>query len=153
MFKKIICLGLLICLISSGCSKKASELPEPDVIYSAIMAAAELHEMIELTSEELQNVIGIDPTDYTSFAAYQAGWGMSPDEIIIVRALDESRADEIEEKLNARVEYKKKSFEVYLVENQPIVNSAVVRRDGVTVAMLITENIEAAIIAYDKLRE
>ena len=153
MFKKILCFSVLLCLIISGCSRKAIDLPEPDILYSAVEDAAELSEMIEFTPEELENIIGIDPLDYVSYAAYQASLGMSPDEIIIVRAMDESKANIIEEKLKARVEYKRESFETYLIENQPIVNAAVVRRDGVTVAMLITENIEAAENAYEKFRE
>lgn len=151
MLKKMLLFSLLICFLISGCSKQAIDLPEPDVLYSAVAEASDLSEMIEFTPEELLNIIGIDPVDYLSYAAYQASWGMSPDEIIIVRAVDETAANNIEEKLNSRVESKRKSFEVYLTENLPIVNKAVVRRDGITVAMLITENIKAAEDAYDKL--
>lgn len=152
MLKKILCIGVLICLILSGCSKKTADLPEPGDLYSAVASAAGLSEMIELTPEELQNIIGINPEDYVDYAAYQASWGMSPDEIIIVRAVDESKAKDIEELLKSRVEYKRKSSEVYLTENLPIISEAVVQRDGVTVAMLITENIEAAKSEYNKLK-
>lgn len=154
MFRKILCFVVLFCLMVTGCSKQTFDLPEPDVLYSAVADAAELSEMIELTPEELQNLVGIDPQDYVSCAAYQAGWGMSPDEIIIVRASDELKADDIEERLKERVEHKRKSYEVYLTENLPIVDSAVVLRDGVTVSLLITENIEAAQSAYyDKIKQ
>lgn len=153
MLKKILSLSLTLCLIVSACSKEVVELPEPDILYSAVEKAADLSEMIEFTPEELENLIGINPSDYVSFIAYQAGWGMSPDEIIIVRAVDESKADNIEKKLNDRVESKRKSFEVYLTENLPTVDEAVVRRDGLTISMLITQNIEAAEEAYNKLSE
>lgn len=153
MYKKILCLGILFILILTGCSKKTAELPEPDVIYSAVVDAAGLSEMIEFTPEELRDIIGIEPDDYTDYAAYQSSWGMSPDEIIIVRAVDESKAKDIEETLKSRVEHKRKSSEVYLTENLPIIDDAVVQRDGTTVTMLIAENIEAVQSAYEKLKK
>ncbi len=153
MFKKILCLGVLFCLLASGCSKEAVDLPEPDDLYSAVAEAAGLSEMIELTPEELENMVGIDPETYLDYAAYQAGWGMSPDEIIIVRAVDESKAKDIEETLKSWVEYRRESAEVYLTENLPIIDAAVVQRDGVTAAMFITENIEAAQNAYNELKK
>ncbi|WFA08028.1 DUF4358 domain-containing protein [Tissierella sp. Yu-01] len=143
----------MLCLIVSGCSKETADLPEPDELYSAVADAAGLSEMIELTPEELQDIVGIDPEEYVDYAGYQASWGMSPDEIIIVRAADESKAKDIEEKLKSRVEHKRKSSEVYLTENLPIINAAVVQRDGVTVSMLITENIEDAQTVYNKLKK
>lgn len=153
MGRKILIIGVLLCLIVSGCSKESADLPAPGELYSAVADAAGLSEMLELTPEELQNLVGIDPEEYVDYAAYQASWGMSPDEIIIVRAVDESKAKDIEEKLKSRVEHKRKSSEVYLTENLPIIDAGVVRRDGVTVSMLITENIEAAQSAYNKLKK
>lgn len=114
------------------------------------MVAAMLSEMIELTSEELQNLVGIDSEDYVEFAAYQASWGTSADEIIIIQAVDSSKAYDIEAKLKERVEHKRKSGESYLTENLPIIDAAIVRRDGNTVSMLITENIDAANSVYEK---
>lgn len=153
MFKKILYFGILFCLILTGCSKETVELPEPDELYSTVVDAAGLSEMIEFTPEELRDIIGINPEDYTDYAAYQSSWGMSPDEIIIVRAVDESKAKDIEEALKSRLEHKRKSSEVYLTENLPIIDDAVIQRDGVTVTMLIAENIEAAKSAYEKLKK
>ncbi|MDR1069392.1 MAG: hypothetical protein LBL37_01200 [Gracilibacteraceae bacterium] len=44
--------------------------------------------------------------------------------------------------------YKQKSAEEYLTENLPAISKGVVRRDGLTVALLVAEEIEAAQTAY-----
>jgi hypothetical protein len=150
MFRRILYFSVLCFLILSGCTKTTVELPAPDILYSDVAEAAMLSEMIELTSEELQNLVGIDSEDYVEFAAYQASWGTSADEIIIIQAVDSSKAYDIEAKLKERVEHKRKSGESYLTENLPIIDAAIVRRDGNTVSMLITENIDAANSVYEK---
>jgi hypothetical protein len=150
MFRRILYFSVLCFLILSGCTKTTVELPAPDILYSDVAEAVMLSEMIELTSEELQNLVGIDPEDYVEFAAYQAGWGTSADEIIIIQAVDSSKAHDIEAKLKERVEHKRKSAESYLTENLPIIDAAIVRCDGNTVSMLITENIDAANSVYEK---
>lgn len=152
MFRKILYFGLLSFLILSGCTKKTVELPAPDILYSDVAEAAMLSEMIELTPEELQNIVGVDPEDCIEFAAYQAGWGTSADEIIIIQAVNSSKAYDIEVKLKERVEHKRKSAETYLTENLPIIDAAIVRRDTDTVSMLITENIDAVDSVYKKYR-
>lgn len=65
-------------------------------------------------------------------------------------AVDSSKAHDIEAKLKERVEHKRKSAESYLTENLPIIDAAIVRCDGNTVSMLITENIDAANSVYEK---
>lgn len=61
MFRRILYFSVLCFLILSGCTKTTVELPAPDILYSDVAEAAMLSEMIELTSEELQNLVGIDP--------------------------------------------------------------------------------------------
>jgi hypothetical protein len=58
-------------------------LPAPDVLYQTIADAADLVLMLTLTSDELYDVIGIDPAWYTESAAYFAADGTAPDEILI----------------------------------------------------------------------
>jgi hypothetical protein len=155
MFKKIVlamvCITL-IAAIAAGCAKKAAELPEPSVLYSAVQSAAGLSDMIELSPAELLDLTGIADNQYSLCAAYRTGLGMLPDEVIIIRAVDADDALDVESKLKDRVEYKRKSAMVYLTENLPTIEAGVVRRDGLTVTLIVAEGIEAAIEAYENAK-
>jgi hypothetical protein len=149
MFRKSVIVAVLITVMMVGCSKTALELPEPSVLYSAVESAAALSEMIELSSDELLDLTGIADDQYSAVAAYQTGLGMLPDEIVVLRAVDATNAADIETKLKDRLAYKKKSAEAYLTENLPTINAGVVRRDGLTVALIVTEDIASALKAYE----
>jgi hypothetical protein len=155
MFRKIALAAVFVSIfaaMTAGCSRKAAELPEPGVLYSAVETAAGLSEMIELSSDELLDLTGIADDQYSVVAAYQTGLGMLPDEVIIVRAADADNAADIEAKLKNRLAYKKKSAEVYLTENLPIIEAGVVRRDGLTVALIVAEDIDSAIKTYENAK-
>jgi hypothetical protein len=155
MFKKLITAAgffAVLAVLIAGCSKQENELPAPSVLYSAVESAAELSDMIEFSSDELLDLTGISVGQYTEAVAYQTGLGMLPNEVIIVRAIDGENAADIETKLKKRLDYKKKSSEVYLTENLPIIEKGVVRRDGLTVALIVAVDVDSAIKAYENAK-
>ncbi len=125
-------------------------LPAPDVLYQTIADAADLVPMLTLTSDELYDVIGIDPAWYTESAAYFAADGTAPDEILIFLAVDEAAAVLLENTLNTRLQYKRDSAAQYLTENQPMLENGVVRRDGLTVSLLVAVDMDAIESCYPK---
>ena len=76
--------------------------------------------------------------------------GNSPEEIIIIAAIDAENAKDIEAKLNARFENKAEAVKKYLTEHQTVVNSTVVRRDGLTVSLICSEQVDKIVEIYGK---
>ena len=74
--------------------------------------------------------------------------------VAIIQQLDHSSLDEIrtaiEAKLNARFENKAEAVKKYLTEHQTVVNSTVVRRDGLTVSLICSESVDKIVEVYGK---
>lgn len=139
---------LLLVFLLCACGRPA-ETRTPEEMYTAIAEAAELEDMVPLTADELLALTGIEPAQYTSAVAYQSLTGVRPDEVILLCAVDRSAADDLEAKLATRLAYKQKAAELYLTEYQSILRQAVVRRDGLTVALIAVEQMDAAVKAYE----
>ena len=141
---------VLLTACSGSTSDMVSEqtLPAPTALYAQIADAAALEQMITLTADELFDVIGIDPAWYTESAAYFSADGTSPHEVLIFLAVDASAAEALETVLQGRLRYKQDSAAQYLTENQPLLESGIVRRDGLTVSLLVTAEQDAVKALY-----
>ena len=132
---------LLACLALLGlaaCSGADVKLPEPDALYEEMKAAVELPPMSDVAEYMLEANTGIAAADYDSAVYYIPVEGMAPDQIIIVQAKDEAGAAEIEEKLNAWLRYQEEGSRVYMTENMPLYQSGVIRRDDLTVSLIVS---------------
>ena len=146
--------AIMICalLLLMSCSKRHANLPSPPELYAVISESIELPEMVEFPQDELSEYIGIEPDEYLSAVSFSCLDALRPDEIIIVQAINENAAAEVYKKLKARLEYKRKSAINYLPENIPIIDKAVIRQDGLTVSMLVSDNIDDIIKIYNSQR-
>ncbi len=126
----------------------SATLPMPTELYAQIAQTVSLPDMLTLTAEELYDVIGIDPAWYTASAAYFSVNGTSPEEILIFLAVDETAADALENALRTRLKYKQDSAAQYLTENLPMLNDGIVRRDGLTVSLLVCTDTETVSKLY-----
>ena len=146
--KKLFVLLLLIFVLSS-CTPNKLNLPTPIDLFEKISEDAAITRMYDMTDEMLEDVIGISPEIYSSAIYMTPGTGISPEEIIIVKGNTEADADFIEEKLNKRLAYIKKSAENYLIEEMPMIEKAVIRRDGLTVSLIVSPVVDDIIEIYD----
>ena len=87
-----------LCLFCS-CSTYASELPEPEELFSEIADSVTLPEMTDVAGEYLEPVLGLSPEDCDGAVYYLLSEGIAPDEIVIIRAKDDSSAKDIQKKL------------------------------------------------------
>lgn len=139
-------------LVLPGCGAKKEASPEPAELYAAIEKQADLpDELTDLTQELLEDFTGISPEEYESAVYYLAEAGLAPDEIAIVKAKDTDSADHIQILLQKRLDDKQKAAENYLTEFMPILKAGVVRRDGLTVSLLVTANMENVLSACSSL--
>ncbi|MDR2665575.1 MAG: DUF4358 domain-containing protein [Oscillospiraceae bacterium] len=145
---KLFALAVLLPSLAS-CAKEAPELPAPHSIYAAITDAVDMPEMVEMTQGEMLDYLGLASSDYSDFSYYTALNATQPDEVAIIAATDGDAAGRIEQKLSDRLDYKTKSAENYLPENIPIIDKAVIRRDGLTVSMLVSADAEIMAAVYD----
>lgn len=149
MIKRLI-LFMFICVFAlTGCKKEAVPLPAPEYLYGMIAKSVELPEMIDLPLELFTDYYGINLDWVESAVSYSSVDATLPDEIVIVKAVDENAAVEIKAKLEARLECKEKSAENYFVETVPTIRDGVVRQDGLTVSLLVTKDMDAVSEAYD----
>jgi len=131
----------------SGESTKLKVMPTPAEIYAKISVL--LPEMAPLSADEIEMQYGIEEFEYSSAVAYSNLDMLKPDEIVVVQAISETEAEAIREKLETHVTAAEQSAQDYLPENVPVIRDAVVRRDGLTVSLLVSENIDEIVKAYD----
>ena len=151
MVKRFLIIAFAIVFVLTGCAKKIVELPAPPEIYAAITETIALPELVELPEELFIYSYGIEPEWFDSAVSYSCLDSMKPDEIVIIRAVDEEAANNVRKKLKTRLAYKIKSAENYLPETVPILNNGVVRQDGLIVSMIVSGEITAIINVYKNM--
>lgn len=142
---------LVLALLLSGCGSRVKELPAPAELFAAIQANVDLPEMIDTAETDLEALTGIGPDSYDGAICYRPCEGTAPDEIIIVRCRDEEAAGNAQELLKKRLEYKQESGQLYLTEYQPTLQAGIVRRDGLTVSLIVSKQVEEILLVYDSL--
>lgn len=151
MRKCLIMLGVLAVMLS-GCGGGRRELPPPAELFAAVQDQVELPDMVDTAGTDLEGLTGIGPEAYDAAVCCRLLEGTAPDEIIIVRARDDEAAGEIEALLEKRLEYKQRSGELYLTEYQPMLRDGAVRRDGLTVSLIVSEKAAEIAQVYDAQR-
>lgn len=128
-------------LLLTGCGKP--ELPEPQVLAAALLEAADGPEMAAMTADFLLENTGLSPADYESAVYYLPDGSTAPDELIVVRCADGAQAEAARERLEKRLSGKEQAAQYYLTEQLPVIRAGLVRRDGLTVTLLVSESLEA----------
>ena len=144
---------LAVCLALLGltaCSSGKAELPAPGELYETICAAVELPAMSDVAEYMLEANTGIAPDEYDTAVYYILEEGMAPDQIILVRAKDEAAAAGIEEKLSAWLTYQEEASRMYLTEYMPLYQKGVIRRDGLTVSLIVSEQVDEIVQVYQQ---
>lgn len=140
-------LAMLILLLS-GCGSREHDMPAPDQLLLDIHEAVALPEMMDVGDEYLESLTGISSDSYDDAVCYMVTEGTAPDEIIIIQAKDEVNAQTIQHQLEDRLAYKIKSVQQYFTEYQPMVQAGIVRRDGLTVSLIVSDQVSEIIQVY-----
>lgn len=148
MRRYLIVLGALALLLS-GCQAEARELPPPAELLAAIQADVDLPELVDTAETDLEALTGVGPETCDSAVCCRLREGVAPDELIIVRAASAGDADQIQELLEQRLDHKREAGALYLTEYQPMLQAGVVRRDGLTVSLIVSGQVEEIIRVYD----
>lgn len=146
-------IGALFCaclIFLCACSRPAKELPPPEELFAAIQDAVDLPEMVDVADDYLTSTLGLLPEDCDGAVYYLLAEGIAPDEIVIIRAKDDPSAEDIQERLEKRLEDKEQAARVYLTEYMPVIQAGVVRRDGLTLSLIVSQRAGEIVAVYEQ---
>ena len=141
--------AILVIAGLSACSAQQAELPEPGQLFETIRQAVRLPEMVDVAADMLEANTGIAAGEYAGAAYYIPMDSIMPEEIILIRAADAAAALDIQEKLESYLDYRVESARVYLTEHMPVLQAGIVRRDGLTVSLIVSEQVSEIVSVYE----
>lgn len=143
---------LSLCLLFSlaGCQKQ-SETPDVDLtaVREAMLEAQNTEDPYLLETDALLNLYGISSEDVAQSASFVTMSGTFPDEIILVRAVDEKAAERIAESLAARLDEVKVQSQTYDPDNYKAAQACKVDTNGLYVSLILSPDQEALTAIYN----
>ncbi len=140
-------LTVLVMLASCG-SSTATAVNVKEVYQEITESVAMPEETVELAVADLEDYYGVTPDKVAEFAAVQDACGYK-DEIVIIKAVDEASAKDIEALLYDHIEYQKDSMRNYDPAQYDILGASKVIVNGVYVAMFISAEQNAMADIYN----
>ncbi len=142
--KRIMLLLLAAMLLVLGaCSAPEKGAPASDAPASLAekvnMIAEDAGNLATLTAEDLEDVLGAVPADYTEFVFLQSE-GMDGRELLAVRAADRDAAGRVAGMAEAYLERRLKETRNYAPEAYKLLSEAKVRTKNLTVVLAVGPN-------------
>lgn len=129
---------IMMLIMLASCGKSTVTTVNVNEVYQKITESVEMpKETVELAKDDLIDYYGIEADKVSEFAAVQDACGYK-DEIVIIKAVDDASAKEIEELLNKHIEYQKDSMKNYDAAQYSVLGSSEVIANGNYVAMFIS---------------
>ena len=142
--KRIMLLLLAAMLLVLGaCSAPEKGAPVSDapatLAATVNMTAEDAGNLAALTAEDLEDVLGAVPADYTEFVFLQSE-GMDGRELLAVRAADRDAAGRVAGMAEAYLERRLKETRNYAPEASKLLSEAKVRTKNLTVVLAVGPN-------------
>lgn len=152
--KKFVVILLTLCLVFAltACGgDKPAENTAKTVDLPAVYAGFGLNseDMLALAETDLMEYYGIDAANVKQFAGAVNLTGISAEEIVLIEAVDANAAATVKTQLDARYDSKAAQMKDYLPDQYAIIEKCSVRVDGNFVAMIVSENAETYVAAYE----
>ncbi|QTE67855.1 DUF4358 domain-containing protein [Clostridiales bacterium] len=130
-------------LVLDACSAPEKGAPASDAPASLAekvnMIAEDAGNLAALTAEDLEDVLGAVPADYTEFVFLQSE-GMDGRELLAVRAADRDAAGRVAGMAEAYLERRLKETRNYAPEAYKLLSEAKVRTKNLTVVLAVGPN-------------
>ena len=122
-------------VLSAACAEKTTG----ELMSKAIRIAADGEDLIRMSEDDLYDIIGIEPEEYTDFAYLTGHDSLFGREIILLLAADEDAAKAIAEKLEDYRQYRLQMTRNYpdQAEAYRDLNRADVRREDLLVVLSV----------------
>lgn len=131
MAKKIMMMVLALCIvIASACAEEA-------LLDRVKRIAEDGEDLIEMDEDDLYDIIGIEPDEYTDFAYLTDHDALSGREVIVLLASDEEAAQSVAEKLENYREQRMRVTRNYLPEAYRVLSEAEVLQEDLLVVLTI----------------
>ena len=137
MKKIIILLTVLLVIIMSGCTADAPDV-SLDEIAEEIRETINIEGVIKLTNSDLLSVYGIFDADIEEQASFTAMNGIFPDEVIVIKATDDSALERIKAKLDTRLSEVMNQSKSYDAEGYAIAQKCAVNIHGLYIALFVS---------------
>ena len=150
----LLCVLLMLCVLLCACGEKkpadSTQQTDPPAadssmadIYAEIKSSVELPDMVELKdTAHLDRYYGIDGDQVTDFAGGIDSSGVTMTEIVLITAADKAAADEVEAKLNTRLQSKLQQNKNYNPEQAEIIEKCKVDRHKNFVTLILHKDAE-----------
>lgn len=139
----VLCLGAC----SGGQSNQSAQF-SVQTAMDDLLATVPVEEPLTLSEGDMLDFFGISAERMEEFAAVTCASGITAQEIVLVKAVDEDAADAVAEKLQNRLDALAAQMEDYLPEQYEVVQACQVREDGAYVAMIVHPEHEALEALY-----
>ena len=137
----LLMLSLLLLFSLTACGQsapKAASTLEKPLKELVDAASAGMTGLVSMPKTDLEDVIGIDPADYTE-AVYRQDDQMGGQEIVVLRAADKDAAQRIAKQLETYLAQRQKETRNYLPEAYKLLENAKIEVKNQTVALISAE--------------
>ncbi len=143
--KKLIYALLLLCLVFglAACGGQKTLDVDVEQLLDDMAAKVQWKEMMTMSSKHLKNLYGIAEADVVKFSGVMKNDGITADEILLLEAEDEAKADALKEKLQARLKNKANEAKDYLPAQYAVIEKAEIKQQGKYLALLVSPNVTA----------
>ena len=137
---------MLLCSCSSGGSSSGSDSSQSGGkaltdLWSAVKNEVTFSDFNEFTeAKKLQRYYGITEDMVDEFAGGINGSGVNQEEVVLIKAKDDSSASQIKEKLDARFQSKLNQNKNYNAEQAKMIEGCKVEQNGLYVTMIVSDN-------------
>lgn len=128
-----------------GCNILKNKNPKVENIVASISDKVNLHSLKKGDKLALRKYYRIDPSKLEEFQLYLPSSNMDVTEILIAKCKDQDFIEEINEKIENRIEKQKEAFKDYAPKQYSLIENHILFHKGNYVVMIITENEEELI--------
>lgn len=143
--KKLVYAILLFCLVFGLAACGGAKALDVDVeqLLSDMATKVGWKDMMTMSSKHLKNLYGIAEADVVKFSGVMKNDGITADEILLIKAENETKADALKEKLQARLKNKANEAKDYLPEQYAVIEKAEIKQKGQYLALLVSPDVDA----------
>ena len=139
----VIALCAVLCACgSSGEASKAETAAKPlSEVWTTIKSEVTFEDFNEFDDvKKLKRYYGITEDMVDEFAGGINGSGVNQEEVVLIKAKDDSTASQIKEKLDARFQSKLNQNKNYNAEQAKMIEGCKVEQNGLYVTMIVSDN-------------
>ena len=138
IFAALFATVIALCFCACGGTSESSAQPSQGSAEAAV-SAKPLKEIFE----DIKTQVGIEnltEDKVSEFAGGNNSSGVSQEEIVLIKAVDDNAAAAVEASLNDRYNSKLEQSRNYNPEQAAVIEKCKVQRDGLYVSMIVSEN-------------